>query len=103
MLKVFNLSHNGLGDEGALGFIDALKVNTTLTELDIRYTHPSSAHTASTHIFYYSNNRFSSATASNFASKVIPSCEALKILRVSHCSKFSSTMVHSTTLSIADW
>lgn len=36
MLKVFNLSHNGLGDDGALAFIDALKLNTTLTELDVR-------------------------------------------------------------------
>ena len=37
MLKVFNLSHNGLGDEGAAALVEALKVNTTLTELDIRY------------------------------------------------------------------
>lgn len=37
MLKVFDLSHNGLGDDGASAFIDALKVNTTLTELDVRY------------------------------------------------------------------
>ena len=36
MLKVLNLSHNGLGDEGAVAFADALKLNTTLTELDIR-------------------------------------------------------------------
>ena len=38
MLKVFNLSHNGLGDEGAMALVEALKVNATLTELDIRYT-----------------------------------------------------------------
>ena len=36
MLKVLNLSHNGLGDEGAIALVEALKVNTTLTELDIR-------------------------------------------------------------------
>lgn len=92
MLKVFNLSHNGLGDEGALAFIDALKVNTSLTELDIRYTSiPHHTHSL-TDTFHYSNNRFSSATATNFASKVIPSCEALKILRVSHSSLKQKTL-----------
>ena len=37
MLKVLNLSYNGLGDDGAAAFVDCLKVNTTLRELDIRY------------------------------------------------------------------
>ena len=64
MLKVFDLSHNGLGDEGATAFADALKVNATLTELDL------------------SGNRFSSPTAVVFATKVLPTCESLKILRV---------------------
>lgn len=36
MLKVLDMSHNGLGDEGGTALVDALKVNTTLTELDIR-------------------------------------------------------------------
>ena len=36
MLKVLNLSHNGLGDEGATDLVEALKINTTLSELDIR-------------------------------------------------------------------
>ena len=35
MLKVLNLSYNGFGNEGAMALADALKVNSTLTELDI--------------------------------------------------------------------
>jgi hypothetical protein len=31
------MSYNGLGNPGALGFADALKVNSTLLDLDIRY------------------------------------------------------------------
>lgn len=88
MLKVFNLSHNGLGDDGALAFIDALKVNTTLTELDVRYMYTNTPGVCSLHghsLHTHSNNRFSSTTAVNFAIKVIPSCETLKVLRVSHC------------------
>lgn len=84
MLKVFNLSHNGLGDDGALAFIDALKLNTTLTELDVRYIYSNTTGAAVTDVFHtFSNNRFSSATAVNFAIKVIPTCETLKVLRVS--------------------
>ncbi|CAI8015273.1 Leucine-rich repeat-containing protein 74A [Geodia barretti] len=64
MLKVLNLSHNGLGDEGATALVEALKINTTLSELDI------------------SANRFLQATASLFATKVLPVCETLKVLRM---------------------
>lgn len=35
-LKVLNLSYNGLANEGAVAIADALKVNSTLEELDIR-------------------------------------------------------------------
>ena len=35
MLKVLNLAYNGFGTEGAIALADALKVNTTLQELDI--------------------------------------------------------------------
>lgn len=52
MLKVFNLSHNGLGDDGALAFIDALKVNTTLTELDVRYMYTNTTGAAFTDMHY---------------------------------------------------
>lgn len=52
MLKVFDLSHNGLGDDGALAFIDALKVNTTLTELDVRYIPTPHTRAANTDIHY---------------------------------------------------
>lgn len=35
-LKVLNLAYNGLANEGAVAIADALKVNSTLEELDIR-------------------------------------------------------------------
>ena len=35
MLKVFNMSWNGLADPGALVMADSLKVNSTLEELDL--------------------------------------------------------------------
>ena len=37
ILKVLNLAWNGFSNDGALAVGDALKVNTTLTELDLRY------------------------------------------------------------------
>ena len=35
MLKKLNLSYNGFGTEGAVALAEALKINTTLTHLDI--------------------------------------------------------------------
>lgn len=35
MLKILNLAYNGFGQEGAAALADALKLNSTLTELDI--------------------------------------------------------------------
>ena len=37
MLKVLNLSYNGFGTDGAIALAEALKLNTTLTELDITW------------------------------------------------------------------
>ena len=34
-MKSFNFSWNGIGDEGATEFANALKVNTVLTTLDL--------------------------------------------------------------------
>ena len=36
-LKVLNMSDNGFGNDGATALANALKVNTTLEELNIRY------------------------------------------------------------------
>ena len=36
-LKILNLSWNGFGDDGCYAISEALKVNTTLEELDLTY------------------------------------------------------------------
>ena len=36
-LKILNLSWNGFGDDGSFAMGEALKVNTTLEELDLTY------------------------------------------------------------------
>ena len=35
-LKTLNMAYNGLANEGAVAIADALKLNSTLEELDIR-------------------------------------------------------------------
>ena len=53
-LKVLNLAYNGLANEGAVEIANALKMNSTLQELDIRWAmspkqfHPSLVQIAAT-------------------------------------------------------
>jgi hypothetical protein len=57
------MSYNGLGNPGALGFADALKVNSTLLDLDI------------------SNNRITAEGAA-FIGKALEVNDTLKVLRI---------------------
>lgn len=80
VIKELNLAYNGFADKGTTALADALKVNSTLKELDIRYRRDFSFKTVLTPKISY--NRVTQVGAVAF-SKILPQHESLQVLKVS--------------------